>query len=325
MTELKPLGAPKPLAAGNPKTDFVKNAGVARVVKPARRKAFTLEDDTTDYIKVMTFGVTGSGKTHLLGQLAEIGLKVAIITTDIGDTGHITIKNRMKELGRLDLLKNVVIIPLTGYSEVSSFIQNPWNTEIDEQGTTLEQFDPDMLAWDGFGSFQQLDLNEYVADLQPAKDKNRGDYRESGLILEQQDWNAIANATMRKCNDFLSIRKTDGRPVNKWVTCHEAVTQKAVDSSNPMKGTTFEEAYKPLLQGKGGQIILGGFDVILRTKVTTKKGDEGAVRIYTIVTAGSQNIVAKNRGFQLPAEMTADIKVLWPLLKDGPKKSLTEE
>lgn len=310
----------------NPKKDFVEKAGARPgIIKPPVRRGFSLDEDKTDYVKVMLFGVSGSGKTHLLGQLAEIGQKVAIITTDIGDTGHLTIKNYFKAKGLSDAFKRVVIIPLDGYGEVTRFLARPWEHVISDDGRTLADFDPDHLAWDGFSSFQQLDLNEYVGDMQPAKDKDRGDYRESGLVLETQDWNAIKNATMRKANDYLAIRKPDGRPVNKWLTCHENLVQKAIDSSNLMAGTKYEESYKPMLQGAGGQLILGGFDLIARTKVTVKKSDDGAQRIYSIVTAGSQNLVAKNRGFDLAPEEPADMSKLWPKLANGPVKDLTAE
>lgn len=288
-------------------------AGAPKLITPPRKKSFTLDQDEVDYVKIMIFGPIGSGKTYAFGQLALAGYKVAIITTDIGDTGHVTIKAQLKKTGKPELGKNVMVIPLEGYDEVSKFLRNPY-VYVPE----LEEFDPDFLGWDGFSGFQQIDLSEYVGDMQGAnKDKERGDFRDSGLVLESQDWGAIRNATIRKGNEFLSAKKPNGKPLHKILTCHETVISKYIDPTKPLAGTNYVESYKPMLQGAGGQLLMGGFDLIIRTKVVTKKGDDGERREYYYVTSGSQNLVAKNRGFILKPEEPADMAYLFEIIKKG--------
>lgn len=302
-----------------------------KVIKgPTKKTGFTLDDDASDYVKLLLFGVTGSGKTFPVGELAEMGYKTAIIATDFGDTGHLTVKNYLIGKERKELLQNVAIIPLEGWSEVAQFFKNPWKYEI-RPGVTLGDFDPDVLMWDGFSAFQQIDVQEYVGDMQQTgKDggpKERGEFRDSGLVLETQDWNAIRNATIRKAQDFLVLRKPDGRPVDKILTCIEASKAQDKDATKPHLGTVLvQEGNKPLVSGAGGLLMLAAFDVIGRTRVSISKSDatKGQPE-YSVVFAGSDNSVGKRRGFALQPKEPANWKHIWGVLKKGQTETAQEQ
>lgn len=316
MGELKKLDAVK--------DDFVKAAGkpTTKEVKPPRKRSFKLDEDDQDYVKIMVFGPVGGGKTDLLAQLVlDCGLKVASLTTDMGDTGHLTVKTRLVKAGRKDLFKNYCVVPLDGWGEMSAFLRDPWKYD-----PNLAEFLPDVLAWDGFSTFQQVDVSEYVGDMAPKnQNTDRGDFRESGLVLEQQDWGAIRNATIRVGDNFLTIRRPDGKPLHKIITCHEAIAYKPKDPDKPNAGNIVVESYKPLLQGAGGQLLLGGFDLIMRASVNTRKTDAGPVKEFVYTTAGSHNLVAKNRGFDLRDEEPANMKYVWGKIMEGLGRGLAAE
>lgn len=312
--------------AGDVKAAFIKapvaaNAGVKK--GPAKKRGFTLDDDDSDYVKLMLFGPSGSGKTFPIGPLVASGKKVAIISTDFGDSGHLTVKNYLLGTQNRDQLVNVAIIPLSEYGEVADFFKAPWKYEV-RPGVTLADFDPDIIMWDGFSAFQTIDISEYVGNMNGKADskgenKDRGEFRESGLVLEMADWGAIRNATIRKGNDFLGLRKPDGRPVDKIMTCLEATISKEKETGNKAAGTVISsESFKPLLQGAGGVLLLASFDVIGRTKVKVSKKDANkGEREFTVVFSGTENTVAKNRGFDLKAEEAADWTHIWGVLKTG--------
>jgi len=307
----------KPIS--KPKKEFVNIAGAREVKAPQHRKGQKLSDTQVDYIKMMWFGLAGSGKTHLIGQFVrDLGMKVAIISTDIGDSGHLTIKNDLIAAGKQQLLDNVYLLSLEGWAEVSDFLRNPYKYD-----PGMWDFNPDILAWDGFSGFQQVDISEYIGDMQPAEKgdgstRERSDFRESGLQFEQADWGAVRNATVRSADKFLGIGNPSGKPLHKILTCHEAVAYKPVDSNKKHGPQQVVESYKPLLQGSGGTMILGGFDLIMRTKVKTRITDnDGAKREYFLITAGTENLVAKNRGFDLEPTIPASAIYLWERVQKG--------
>lgn len=300
---------PSPVASAAP-------AGT-KTIKAPIRKGSRLSEAETNVAKIMLFGGPGSGKTHFIGQFVPLGLKVALLSTDVGGSGHLTIKTYLNSLGRKDLLDNVYLIELDGWKEVTAFLRDPYKFDPD-----LWAFDPDVLAWDGFSSFQQVDISEYVGGMQAAPKadgttRDRGDFREEGLIFEQADWGAIRNASMRTVDKFLALKSPSGKPLHKVMTCLEAIAYKPKDSSKPNGPQEIVESYKPMLSGAGGQFALGGFDLIMRTAVKTERGEEGKVRVYTLITAGNQNLVAKNRGFELEPVEPADAKRIWEQVMKG--------
>lgn len=296
MSLLTPNAAVEKTSA---KEAFVKSG--PRTITPPRRKAFNLADERTNESKLLAFGPVGSGKTQIaLGPLL-LGFKILYITTDVGDSGHITLVNGLRRIGRLDLLSNVLVVPLSGWAEVRDFFAKPL-THVPQ----LEAFKSNFAYWDGFSGFQQIDVSEYVGSMTPAGSDSRmlSDGREAGLQFEQTDWGMVKNATVRAAEWFFSMKNPDGRPLHKIMTCHELA--KAKTKTKPNEPTVYEESFTPLLQGAGGQLMLGAFDLIIRTKMKIKKGDDGEKRVFTYVTAGHENTVAKNRGFSVEPEMPAD-------------------
>lgn len=287
-----------------------------RVFSQPRRRGVKLSDDALSFVKIMVFGAAGTGKTHFVGQFVELGMKVGLISTDFGGSGHLTIKAHFNKIGRPELAENVYILPLEGWAEVTEFLRNPYKFD-----PALWEFDPDLLAWDGFSGFQQIDISEYVGDmtLAPKADgteKIRSDYRESGLGgFENMDWGAIKVATTRSIEKFLTMKTPQGKSLHKVVTCLEAILYKPVDPNKPNAGTVLVDSYKPMLQGSGGVLTQAAFDLIMRTAAKVEKNDDGAVRKYILITEGSQNVAAKKRGFELDVVEPNDVKHIWEKIR----------
>jgi len=86
------------------------------------------------------------------------------------------------------------------------------------------------------------------------------------------------------------------------------------------------ETKEPLLSGAGGVLSKGAFDLILKTSVRKAKsgetGDDGG-RVFEYVTAGHQNLAAKNRGFDLPPVVPGDGGALFTTLLE--QRGLTKD
>lgn len=296
------------------KEEFVVKAGVEKRILPAVRlpqiKNIAEEEDST--LKVMLFGPVGSGKTQFLVGPLMAGLKVFVITTDIGGSGLTSVRRWLKRNGRPELAQNLYEVQLNGYEQVKEFLESPTMLKMGN-GSTIWDIDPDVLVWDGFSSFQQIDIAEYVGAMAPkgARD-NVSEQRESGLQFETADWGIVRNATVRIMEKFMGLTGPGGKPIHKIVTCHEDIRLKR-QGTNPTDPSVATEQKRPLLQGAGGLIILGAFDLIMRTKVTTDRGDDDAgsraAFWYEIQPHG--NRYTKNRGFDLPAQAEADPVTLW--------------
>jgi len=307
----------KELKKGTSKEEFVSKAGT-REIKAPRRKGTTLDKEDVNFFKLMIFGASGVGKTHLLGEFVrDLGLKLAILSTDVGESGHLTIITQLESAGKGELKKNVYLLPLEGWGEVSDFLYDPYRFAPD-----LWAFDPDIIAWDGFSGFQQLDVSEYVGNMKPKENtdgssRDRGDARESGLFFEQADWGVVKVATGRTIDKFLSLKNPSDKPLHKIVTCLEAIEYKSVDPNKKQGAQQMVEAKKPLLQGSGSVLTYAGFDIIARAKVKVHAKDSGPVREYQLVTEGHENLVAKNRGFPLDSVIPNSAVYLWERIQQG--------
>lgn len=298
----------------NPERNTLKEPGVKR--------GFKLDNPAMDVdsLKFLIFGNAGTGKTFTAAQLLEEGFRVALLSTDLGDSGHITIKNRLIESGNAHLLGNGALVAIDGYNDVGKFLDNPWKWPISET-ETLGEFDPEFLYWDGFSYFQQAEISEHIGTFEDKKDKERGDFRDSGLVFEERDWGALRNATIRNIKNFLALRRPNGKPLHKVVTCLEDTKMKPV-SSNARDGQTLVELSKPLIQGAGGRLILGGFDLICKTKAVDKRD---APREFKLIFGGHENQVAKNRGFTVEDVEPAEFgKLVRRLLNQLDQKNLTQ-
>lgn len=300
------------------KAAFVSTAGAkapsaVNTVKPPRKRLMSLDQPDVTTFKCLLFGTPGSGKTKALADLVLGGYKVFILSTDMGDTGHLTIQSWLTHFKRPELLANCKVLPIrefvedlddpkAGYLEVKKFLDDPG-----AYCPELLEFDPDFVAWDGFGSFQQVDVSEYIGAMAPAKDKDRGDFRESGLVLETQDWGAIRNATMRVYNRFTRIHNVSptGKRWHKIITAHEGVVYKKNVVTDKQEAS---DSRKPMLSGMGGTMVEGGVDLVVRCK--TIKGLRGKTE-YKYVLRGDENNSAKVRLQNLEDEEPADFLALW--------------
>src|SRR5512139_1676099 len=66
----------------------------------------TLGEDPRAF-KAMLYGRGGTGKTYAMVPLLLDGLKIFVLTTDIGGDGLATVEAELRYMGRTDLLRNV--------------------------------------------------------------------------------------------------------------------------------------------------------------------------------------------------------------------------
>lgn len=275
--------------------------GPVKTVTAPRAKVRRYDQDEVDvYLKLMLFGTPGTGKTYIVKDLLELGFKVLVLTTDLGGDGLNSVIIPMRRLGTWDKFRqNLKSVELEGYDEVASFLTAP-ETVIPE----IYDWDPDFVVWDGLSGWQLIDIGEKVGDYEAGK--NASDAERDGLQMNQQKWGQIQRATFRGLSDFTALRnKKTGKLWHKVVTCLEAIRSKGGGAGG------FNEAKEPLLQGGGGKLALGAFDIIVRTAITSSPLDEdGSKREFHYILQGHQNLAAKVRGFQLPPKMPADGRAL---------------
>ena len=251
-----------------------------------------LSDPSKTGLRLFLFGPAGSGKSFFIKDLLKNGWKVAVISTDIGGSGMAAVEAPLRREGSEAALENGVDIEIRSFEELDAFLRNPakfW--------PEIYDWDPDIIYWDGFGAFQQIEINEYVGGMEGESKKGPSEQRGSGLKLEQSDWGLVMNATIRSLDRFCSLhnRKT-GKIWHKLVSAHENIKSVQTGPTTSVLG----EAKEPLLSGRGGIMARGAFDLILKTQVRkakpTEEGDSGG-RVFEYCIAGHENLAAKNRGF----------------------------
>lgn len=284
-----------------------------KIISGPRVKAVRFDQDEPElYIKAMFFGSVGTGKTTVVRGLLELGFKVLVVTTDVGGDGLNSVIIPMRTNNTWDKYRgNLRAVDVSGYEEMKSFCVSPETVFPD-----IYEFDPDFIFWDGMSGWQQVDVSEYVGDMMPTRSsgKDVSEARESGLQFEHQDWGQIRNATIRGIDSFCAMRnKKTNRIWHKIVTCHERIVAKPAG-----QGGGFTEAKEPLLQGAGGRLALGAFDLVIRTVAssTSFTDEDGGKRKFEYVLQPHQNLAAKVRGFNLPSRMDADPVVLFTILME---------
>lgn len=301
------------------KAQFIKTAGAAtrKVLTPPKSSLLRRgNDDYNDYIKLFLFGPLGSGKTYTIKALLELGYKVMVLTTDLGGTGTKTVRLPLRRAKRFDLLDNLFEVELSGFDNVVTFLKEP--TKLVPE---IYDLDIDVLFWDGYSAFQQVDMSEHVGDMTPSRSEGGKEIApavEAGLQFEQAQWGQIRNGTVRTLDWFCAMHNTKtGKRWHKIVTAHEAIKNKGDNKGG------FVEAKEPLLQGAGGKLAGGAFDLVIRTYATAtiaagggKEEDTASDYKYWYITKGHQNLVAKNRGFELPAKMDGNFMELWKQLNN---------
>jgi AAA domain-containing protein len=303
--------APPPPASQSTKAQFIKGSGAPKVLAAPRSLLRKGNDDYNDYIKLFLFGPLGSGKTYTVKALLELGYKVLVLTTDLGGTGTKSVRLPLRRAGRTDLLDNLFEVELSGFDNVVTFLKEPQKLVPE-----IYDLDIDVLFWDGYSAFQQVDMSEHVGDMTPARSEGGKEVApavEAGLQFEQAQWGQIRNGTVRTLDWFCAMHNNKtGKRWHKIVTAHESLRNK-----NDGKGG-FVETKEPLLQGAGGKLAGGAFDLVIRTYATanvpsagSKDEDKASDHKHWYITKGHQNLVAKNRGFDLPTQMEGNFEKLW--------------
>ena len=309
------------------KTDFQTPTSTTRkVLTSPRIKVTRGSDKVARVVKIMFFGATGSGKTYSVIALLKQGYKVLLVGTDIGGSGLNTI---VLALGAGNpLLDNITEILLNNDDEVQQFLSDPRTVypEIYDQ-------DIDFLVWDGFGAWQQVQLSDKIGSMPVTRESGKevAAEIESGLMFEQAQWGMMRNGTVRALHKFCTLHnKKTGKVWHKIITAHEGYKSKEKKGADKTGG--YVETKMPLLQGAGGILSGGAFDLIIRTKVEKEENDKRVVTKKYLYQIEGENLMSKNRGFELPNIMDADMGVLWDKLstqlgihKDATDESLKEQ
>jgi hypothetical protein len=254
-------------------------------------------DTDARWVKMLAYGHSGTGKTLAVAGFLEAGMKVLVLSTDMGGNGLASVYNFLASKGRQDLLdSNLVSIDFPDYDSLSDFLRAPTETFPD-----IWDFDPDMMVWDGFTGFQLLHVQEKISDISPMT-KNTSEGREEGLWMEQQDWGMIKNATLRSLGNFLKLHNwKTGKTIHKYLTCLE-------QKPSPDKLTN-EVQRAPYLQGAAASLMGPAFDIILETR--TRAGNAEKDRIFEYCCVGHEKLLAKSRGYDLAPVEPANMKDLW--------------
>ncbi len=276
--------------------DFVKNAGVPKrtLTLPRINRPKKLSEDEATIFKGLLFGPPETGKTRSFLGLLQHGFKLFVISTDMGGEGLSTVKIALNRLGRKDLLENLTVVVLNDYDTVKSFIDDPTTVY-----PTIYDEDFDFLCWDGFSTFQGINVSEKVGDdikPQVKGDKELSEGREAGVVFEIMDWGAVKNMTLRNLDNFLKINNPKtGKIFHKLLTCLEG--KNAVRSGDGFNGTTnYVDNGKPLIQGAAINFLTPAFDLVINTR---KVGEE------------YRYLINRKRELDLAKDEPGDMYALW--------------
>ena len=284
----KPMTAPAPTAAS---TAFVQKA------KPVTaRTPRTLADTNADYVKILLFGATGTGKTKAIADLLELGHTILAVSCDIGGEGFTSVRQWLKKRGKEELLKNCFYFELPTYQDVEDFCSNPKGFWPD-----IYNHDIDTLVLDGYSTFQICHVQDMALEMDGGR--NSVEARTAGLRAETTDWGVIKNASVKNLNKFLLLRnETTGKTWHKLITCLEQ--EKEVTKGSDAK------IIAPMLQGAAAKLLEPCFDLIMRTSKAVKTGEGGKkeVQYFYELDGTSNKIVTKSRGLEFepkePGDMT---------------------
>lgn len=301
--------APQPPSA---KEAFVGNAGKKVDVKKKRPQVKRLSDTSSRYIKIGLYGPPGSGKTFgLVPLVVEHGLKVLVISTDVGGDGLSTVVAELNRQGKGNLAEtHVYHITLSTYEEFVEFTEKPelFFPEVYDVGI-------DVLCWDGYSGFQQHQVSEYVDTLDTIRDRE-------GAVIVQKYWGEIRTASVKTLNKYLYMHnRKDGKLWHKYLTClvddraKEESLAAAIDEK--AKAKLPKEQKVPFVQGSAAKLIEPAFDFFALTgtrriadpKDSTKRTLE---YIYKVVSSDKQK--AKVRGVEFPDIIPANMGTVWATL-----------
>lgn len=242
--------------------------------------------------KVLGFGLLGSGKTYLMDGPLECGERVFVASADFGGHGLVSVENAFVKKGLANVYENNIMnVNLGNYEEVIEFFDQPILYAPD-----INDFDPTVLFFDGFSTFNNDYLDEYSED-EDSQFRSLSDDKYG-------HWYDIKRATLRGLRKFFAFTLPNGKEVHKIMT-----TLQAKPDTNEM---TQKTEIMPLIQGGAKEFTVGGFDVVLNC--FREEDAEGKEKFYYRFGGDGSKYAVKNRGFELQGKMEADPVKLWKVL-----------
>lgn len=245
----------------------------------------------------MAYGDWDTGKTFSLVEPITRGKNVFVMSTDLGRNGLRTVKEELRRLNKLDLFeKHVRSWDVNDYPLVAAHLAS------DFMEKQFQGWVPDIDVWDGFTSFQGINVDEHVLSME-SKEMKDNELREAGLHAGNQDWGAIKRATMRPVAAWIA-KTWGGHKVHKFLTCAEQEFEEQGAFGTITK-------IRPYLQGQAAKLICAPFDLVYRTY--RKKVDGKMVHFYTTRDEGGK-VFTKRRGMELLDDGPADSVAVWDQL-----------
>jgi hypothetical protein len=314
-----PPGSPPPEMPQPQKSQFAnKVAGMAAKSKP-KPMVNRGGDKAGRWAKILSYGHSGTGKTFAIIGFLKAGLRVVVISTDLGGNGLASVFNQLEKEGLSHLADNIVHIDFPDYDGLIDFLKDPIGIYPE-----FYDFKPDFLVWDGFSGFQQQHVSDKIMEITPQVNKV-SEGREEGLWKDQQDWGMVRNATLKALANYLALHNwKHSTAINKYMTCLE---------NKPMADKITNEIQRgPYIQGSAAALMAPAFDIIIETRVKSDSSEK--VRAYEYYCVGHEKLLAKSRGFDLDPIEPADMHRLWttkiaPKLNPGtvtkPQEALIDE
>lgn len=301
LADMKPLGAP---ASSPVKEAFL---GTKTDTKKKRPQVKRLSDSSSRFIKIGVYGPSGSGKTYGLADLIEqFNLKILIVSVDVGGDGLNTLMAELNARGRADLADtNVFHITLAEYADFVEFCEKPQLYFPD-----VYDVDIDMIALDGFSSFQQYQVSEYVESLDTIYDRE-------GKLITNKYWGEIRNATIKNLNRFLYMHnKKTGKLWSKYVTMliddRANETSLAQATSEAERQKLVKDVKVPFIQGSAAKLIEPAFDFFAQTGTKRNPDTKKLEFIYKVQPTEKQK--AKVRGVAFDPVIPGNMGAVWTAL-----------
>ena len=226
------------------------------------KKAITRLSDTPTSIKWYVWGHHKTGKTYIAARLLAEGYRILVLDSDMGGDGLLTVKEYLASVDKSALAKNLLRIPLD-YEAAQGFFANPAKYVAENAGglKLWEDFNPDIVVWEGFGTFQQQDITEYAIGLSGGAKKDTDENAVSTL-----GYHYVQNITGQFVDDFLRLQNPlTGFTPHKILQAH--VDDRPVNAADGSKvafdkiaTTPTVEGGKPWLVGQGAKYPAQGCD-----------------------------------------------------------------
>lgn len=287
-----------------------KKAAVVAAANPLAKKkktlkASSLQDQGAAWYKILAYSESGAGKTLAIVGFLKAGLRVFVFSTDIGGNGLSSVREQLK-LEKLEhLMANLQFVEVSDYETSTMFLDNPDIIEIEVSDTSgvrtmsLRDWNPDLIAWDGFSNWQENHLCGYILDMDPLGGDKSSELRKEGLVGELMDYNAVRRGTLKAIDKFLNLHGKEGKVWHKYVTCLTDLKPREDAGGMPKK--------MPLLVGSARTYMGPAFDLILEM---TAKSSGGKVDYKYKCNVGG-NSMSKKRGLTVNTEEEADMFKLW--------------